>query len=147
VTSALEVGGWSAPRPDRFTPGKHPVLIVQEAGWSPGPVWTYAKNRTPTGIRSLDRPSRSQSLYRLSYPAHPLIKKDQYDSSTQKGVVWQRVSVPQLVFEHRYFRHLVDRFTSIETFELIKQDLACILALNFSKLLISSLRTVVTFHT
>jgi hypothetical protein len=24
----------------------------------------------PTGIRSLDRPARSQSLYRLSYPAH-----------------------------------------------------------------------------
>ena len=24
----------------------------------------------PTGIRSLERPARSQSLYRLSYPAH-----------------------------------------------------------------------------
>jgi hypothetical protein len=24
-------GGWSAPRPDRFTPGKDPVPIVQEA--------------------------------------------------------------------------------------------------------------------
>jgi hypothetical protein len=24
----------------------------------------------PTGIRSPDRPARSQSLYRLSYPAH-----------------------------------------------------------------------------
>jgi hypothetical protein len=24
----------------------------------------------PTGIRSTDRPARSQSLYRLSYPAH-----------------------------------------------------------------------------
>jgi hypothetical protein len=31
-------GGWSAPRPDRFTPGKDPVPIVQEAGWAPGPV-------------------------------------------------------------------------------------------------------------
>jgi hypothetical protein len=30
--------GWSAPRPDRFTPGKDPVLIVQEAGWAPGSV-------------------------------------------------------------------------------------------------------------
>jgi hypothetical protein len=29
--SALEVGGWSAPRPGRFTPGKDPVPIVQEA--------------------------------------------------------------------------------------------------------------------
>ena len=25
-------GGWSAPRPGRFTPGKNPVSIVQEAG-------------------------------------------------------------------------------------------------------------------
>ena len=28
------------------------------------------KSRPPTGIRSPDRPARSQSLYRLSYPAH-----------------------------------------------------------------------------
>jgi hypothetical protein len=60
--------GWSAPRPGRFTPGKDPVPIVQEAGWAPGPVWTCAKNLAPTGIRSPDRPSRSQSLYR------PLVK-------------------------------------------------------------------------
>jgi hypothetical protein len=63
-------GGWSAPRPGRFTPGKYPVPIVQEAGWAPGPVWTCAKNLAPTGIWSPDRPARSQSLYRLSYPAH-----------------------------------------------------------------------------
>jgi hypothetical protein len=31
-----------------------------------------AKNLTPTGIRSSDRPARSQSLYRLSYLAHSL---------------------------------------------------------------------------
>jgi hypothetical protein len=33
-------GARPAPRPDRFTPGKDPVPIVQEAGWAPGPVWT-----------------------------------------------------------------------------------------------------------
>ena len=27
-TSALDGGGWSAPRPSRFTPGKDPVPIV-----------------------------------------------------------------------------------------------------------------------
>ena len=48
-----------------FTPGKDPVPIVQEDGWAPGPVWTGAENLAPTGIRSLDRPARSQSLYRL----------------------------------------------------------------------------------
>jgi hypothetical protein len=52
------------------TPGKDPVPNVQGAGWDPGPVWTGAENIAPTGIRSPDRPARSQSLYRLSYPAH-----------------------------------------------------------------------------
>ena len=63
--------GWvvsSTPRP-YFTPGKDPVPIVQEAGWAPGSVWTGGKFR-PTGIRSPDHPARSQSLYRLNYPAH-----------------------------------------------------------------------------
>jgi hypothetical protein len=36
--------------------------------WAPGPVWTGAENLTPTGIQSSDRPARSESLYRLSYP-------------------------------------------------------------------------------
>ena len=61
-------GGWSAPRPGRFTPGEGPVPIVQEAGWAPGPVWTGAEYLAPTGIRSPDRPASSESLYRLSYP-------------------------------------------------------------------------------
>jgi len=59
------------PRP-LFTLGKDPVPIVQEAGWAPGPVWTGEENLTPTGIRSPNRPARSQSLYRLSYRAHML---------------------------------------------------------------------------
>jgi hypothetical protein len=50
-----------------FTPGKDLVPIVQEVGWAPGPVCIGAENLTPTGIRSPDRPTRSQSLYRLSY--------------------------------------------------------------------------------
>jgi hypothetical protein len=50
-----------------FTPGKDPVPIVQEAEWAPGPVWMGAENLAPTGIRSLDLPVRSESLYRLSY--------------------------------------------------------------------------------
>jgi hypothetical protein len=60
-------GGWSAPRPGRFTPGKNPVYIVQEAGWAPGPDWTGAENLASTGIRSPDRPAQSESLYRLNY--------------------------------------------------------------------------------
>ena len=64
--------GWEVsvtPRPF-ITPGKDPVPIVQQAGWVPGPVWTGAENLVPTGIRSPDRPGRSQSLYQLRHPAH-----------------------------------------------------------------------------
>ena len=63
----MGVGGQ---RPGRFTPGKDPDPIVQEAGWVPGPVWTGTENLAPppTAIRSPDRPARSESLYRLSYP-------------------------------------------------------------------------------
>jgi len=39
-TSALGGGSWSTSRPGRFTPGKDPLPIVQEAGWAQGPVWT-----------------------------------------------------------------------------------------------------------
>jgi len=64
MNTALERGEGSASRPGRsLPPGKDPVLIVQEAGWAPGLVWTGAENLAPTGIRSPDRPARSQSLY------------------------------------------------------------------------------------
>ena len=58
----------STPRP-HFTHGKDPVPILQEAGWAPGPVWTGGKSR-PHRDSIPHRPVRSQSLYRLSYPAH-----------------------------------------------------------------------------
>jgi len=56
------------PRP-LFNPGKDPVPIVQESGWAPGPgpFWIGAENLAPTGIRSPDRPARTQSLYRLRH--------------------------------------------------------------------------------
>jgi len=59
--------GWTTPRPGRFTPGKDPIPIVQEAGCVPGPFWTGAENLASTEIRSPDRPARNESLYRLSY--------------------------------------------------------------------------------
>ena len=45
--------GWvvsRTPRP-QSTPGKHPVPILQEAGWAPGLVWTGGKSR-PHRFRS-----------------------------------------------------------------------------------------------
>ena len=67
--------------PRRFIPRKDPVPIVQEAGWAAAPVWTDAENLAPTGIRSPDRPVRSESLYRLICPAHLL-------GPTQSPVQW-----------------------------------------------------------
>jgi hypothetical protein len=63
--------GWvvsSTPQP-HFTPWKDLVPILQEAGWASGLVWTGRKSH-PHHYSILDRPARSQSLYRLSYPAH-----------------------------------------------------------------------------
>jgi hypothetical protein len=37
---------------------------------SPSVVLDVCEKSRPTGIRSPDRPARSQSLYRLSYPGH-----------------------------------------------------------------------------
>jgi hypothetical protein len=45
--SALEGGGWSAPRPSRFIPGKEPVPILQEAEWAPGSFCRCEKNLAP----------------------------------------------------------------------------------------------------
>ena len=72
LTSALDGGvGGQSHAPTALTPHPHPrkdpVLTVQEAVWAPGPVWTRAENLASTGIRSTDRPTRSESLYRLSY--------------------------------------------------------------------------------
>ena len=67
LTSALDGSGWSTLSLLCFTPGKDPLLIVQEDGWAPGPVWADAEYFASPGIRSWDRPVRSESLYRLSY--------------------------------------------------------------------------------
>ena len=53
---------------------RDPVPIVQEAAWTPEPVWTGAENLTTTGIRSPDRPALSELLYRLCYPGAPCIR-------------------------------------------------------------------------
>jgi len=47
---------------------RDPVPIVWEAGLAPGPDWTGGEYLAPSGIRSPDRPARSESLYRLHSP-------------------------------------------------------------------------------
>jgi len=53
--------GWvvsSTPQP-HFAPGKDPVPILQEAWWTPEPVWTGGKSR-PHRDSIPDRPARSR---------------------------------------------------------------------------------------
>ena len=57
-------GGWSTPRPGRFTPGKDPITIVQKLGGPQGRsgrVWKLAH----TGIRSADRTAPSALLHSI----------------------------------------------------------------------------------
>ena len=70
MTAALEGGEWSAARPGRtLHPGKTRYPFYRRLGGPQGPSGR-AENLVLTGIRTPDRPARSQSLYRLSYPAH-----------------------------------------------------------------------------
>jgi hypothetical protein len=43
-------------------------MLVQEAGWAPGPVWMDVENLTLTGVRFLDCPTCKELLYRLICP-------------------------------------------------------------------------------
>jgi hypothetical protein len=71
LTSALNGGGWSMPRPGRFTPGKEtPYPLYRMLGGRHGLSGRVRNISPPTGIRSPDLPARSESLYRLSYPGH-----------------------------------------------------------------------------
>jgi len=61
LTSALDVW-WSSPRPGRFTPGKWTLYsLYRRLGGSQGRSGRVRKISPLTGIRSLDRPSRSES--------------------------------------------------------------------------------------
>ena len=68
-TSALDGVVGQPHAPAASTPGKDPVPILQEAEWTPGPVWMGGK---PRPFRDLipGRPARIRQLYRLSYRAH-----------------------------------------------------------------------------
>ena len=70
MTAALEGSEWSAARPGRtLPPGKTWYPFYRRLGGHQGRSGR-AENLSPTGIRCPDHPGRSQSLYRLNYPAH-----------------------------------------------------------------------------
>ena len=57
----------ATPRPI-YPRTRKPVPIVQEAGWARRSARTGVEDLDPSGIRSPNRPARSESLYRLRYP-------------------------------------------------------------------------------
>ena len=66
-------GEGSASRPGRpLPPGKTRYPLYRRLGGLQGRSGQVRKILPPTGIRSPYRPALSQSLYRLSYPAHPI---------------------------------------------------------------------------
>ena len=64
-------------------PEREPVHIVQEAGWATVAVRIISP---PTGIRSPDRPARSESLYRLSDPGPFQTASNNVQHSTKKRI-------------------------------------------------------------
>jgi hypothetical protein len=49
-----EGGGWSAPHTDHLTPMKDSITLVQEAGWTLGPVWMEKEILPQLGLVPLD---------------------------------------------------------------------------------------------
>jgi len=92
--------------PAAIPPGKTPVSIVKKAGWAPGTVWTDAENLAPTGIRSPDRPIRSESLYRMRYPGHTatedIWKLHQYDSARSASPKYMKLGYCRNVEDIKY---------------------------------------------
>ena len=71
-------GEGSTARPDStLPPGKTRYPLYRRLGGPQVRSGQVRKISLPTGIRSPDRPARSQSLYRLRYPAHSLKYKYQ----------------------------------------------------------------------
>ena len=82
--------------PVASTPRKDPAPIVQEAGWAPGPVWTGVKS--PLNRDSIpDRPARSRSLYRLSYPPASLTFKVMHGARLTLSVLYGSQNKQRLV--------------------------------------------------
>ena len=64
-----------------FTPGKELAPICTRVGGPQGRSEQVRKISPSTGIRSPHRPARSQSLYRLRYPAHWLMMAGNWSPS------------------------------------------------------------------
>ena len=97
LTQALDRGGWSTPRPRRFTPGKESVPNAQETEWVPGPVWKGAENLAPSWD-SIPAPSRPQ---RVAIPTELSRPRDEEDART--NTLFQTTCT----FKHQKGWHLI----------------------------------------
>jgi hypothetical protein len=112
MTTTLERGEGLASRLGLYLP---PVPIAQEAGWAPVPVWTGAENIASTGIRSLDRPARSQSLFQpimASVRTHNFIPRNflntRSDLKKNSTTQHKQTKLPVLVPDtRRNFRYVI----------------------------------------
>jgi hypothetical protein len=77
LTLALDGGGWATPRPYCFLPQeRHSTHVTQKLSDLGEGTEECDKSRpsspTRSGVRSAERPTRSEAVYRLCYPCHPL---------------------------------------------------------------------------
>jgi hypothetical protein len=70
--AALERGRCQLHSSVALPPEKGTVLIVHEADWASGPVWTDTEYLATTGFRSSDLSACNKSLYRLLSPVRHL---------------------------------------------------------------------------
>ena len=63
-----------------LSPGKTRHTLYRRLGGPHGQSGQVRKISPPTGIRSLDRPARSESLYGLRYPSPHQSLKNEYNS-------------------------------------------------------------------
>jgi hypothetical protein len=123
MTAALERGEWPAACPGRtLSPGKTRYSFYRRLGGPQGRSGR-AENLVPTGIRSPDRPARSQSLNRLSYATIPILIKVQ-TRNPMLALWFNRRSryedVGQRMFSPTHLR-LIARWWWAVTFETIFQ--------------------------
>jgi hypothetical protein len=103
MTTALELGEWSAARPNHTLPlGKTWCPLYRRLGGPQGWSGQVQKISPPIGIRSPDRPARSQSLYRLSYPAHVNV-----DGKVHCLKYWKLLQMCTLLHTKYLMQHLI----------------------------------------
>jgi hypothetical protein len=66
-TRILGASWWPAQCPGTFTPARDPVPTEQETRCASGTVRMGPDNLASTGVRTPDRPARSESLHRLCH--------------------------------------------------------------------------------